>query len=146
MSEPEELRKHEEIARAPVVASFSREVSRVVGRAESAADGTPCLREDGDAALANGVWQSDGSRHRVDSHLSGACVREHPDRPGRDRQVHAEGCLLLFRRQAQGRIGNALNLHCEKAGFGLIMHTVDISVGRDQHDLVDKPMQDSWMA
>ena len=43
-------------------------------------------------------------------------------------------------------IGNALKLLCEKAGLGLVMHEVDFLVGGDQHDLMDKPMQDSWMA
>ena len=42
-------------------------------------------------------------------------------------------------------IGNALKLLCEKAGFCLVMHEVDILVGGDRHDLTDKPMQDSWI-
>ena len=46
----------------------------------------------------------------------------------------------------EASIGNALKLLCEKAGFGLVMHEVDILVGGDQHDLMDKSMQDSWMA
>ena len=43
-------------------------------------------------------------------------------------------------------IDHAAHLLCEKAGFGLAMHEVDILVGGDQHDLMTKSMQASWMA
>ena len=74
MSEPEELQGHEELARAPVVQPCSREVSRATGRAESAEHGPPFRREDGNAALVNGIWQSDGRRHCVEGRLNGPDV------------------------------------------------------------------------
>ena len=40
---------------ALVAPSFSREISRIIGHAESAADAPPILREDGNTALVNAV-------------------------------------------------------------------------------------------
>mgnify|MGYP003333509867 CR=1 FL=1 len=102
--------------------------------------------DDTNAAMVDGVWMSDGSRHTVEG--------------PRKRQTDSKYTIVVEPRnglqtirvayffsgvERKASIGNKLRQLCEKHGYGLLFEEIDILVGGSAHDLLDKEAQESYI-
>lgn len=97
------------------------------------------------AAVVNGAWQTDGSRHAVSAsaskHLSTTLLAE----PKQGRATLRVAYLFSgVKRKAS--IAEYLQKLCVEEGIGLIVDEIDILIGGKEHDLLDRSSQDALMA
>ena len=115
--------------------------------AERASDTTVDLPEDGTAnALLDGVWQSDSSRHCLEDRLKGVDVSQGTvtlEAPNGRPTLRVAYFFSGVKRKAS--IAGFLKTMCVDAKVGLTMHEIDILVGGDEHNLMDKTAQEEWL-
>jgi hypothetical protein len=115
--------------------------------ASRASDAQVALPEDGTAnALLNGVWQSDGSRHCLGDRLKSVDVSQGTvtlEAPNGRPTLRVAYFFSGVKRKAS--IAGFLKAMCVDAKVGLTMHEIDILVGGDEHDLMDKTAQEEWL-
>ena len=115
--------------------------------ASRASDPQVDLPEDGTAnALLDGVWQSDSSRHCLGDRLKGVDVSQGTvtlEAPNGRPTLRVAYFFSGVKRKAS--IAGFLKTMCVDAKVGLIMHEIDILVGGDEHDLMDKTAQEEWL-
>ena len=105
------------------------------------------LPEDGTAnAYLNGVWQSDGSRHCLGDRLTDVDLSRGTvtvDAPNGRPTLRVAYFFSGVKRKAS--IANFLRAMCIDAKVGLCFHEIDILVGGNEHDLMDKATQEEWL-
>ena len=99
------------------------------------------------AAYDKGVWQTDASLHAKDKVVNKAEIENGTTifelQPGK-RTLRMAYFFSGVKRKAS--IGEHLKRLCRKEGLGLVVHQVDVLVGGSEHDLLDGPSQDRWLA
>ena len=102
---------------------------------------------DAKAAYDRGVWQTDASVHARDKVVDKAEIENGTTivqpQPGK-RTLRMAYFFSGVKRKAS--IGDHLERLCRKEGLGLVVHEVDVLVGGSEHDLLDGPSQDRWIA
>ena len=98
------------------------------------------------AALVDGVWMSDGSRHTVD----GPMKRSRSSRftvtaQARKGMPTLRVAYFFSGIERKASIGNQLKALCEEHGYGLNFEEIDILVGGASHDLLDKEAQQAYI-
>ena len=99
-----------------------------------------------EAAKVGGVWQTDGSRHALAGKVkpdNGSFTVTVPALRGRPVLKVAYFFSGVSRKAS---VSGFLKKWCEDAGFGLVFYEVDILVGGDECDLMDRDTQDEWIA
>ena len=107
-------------------------------------DGHSLSDEEGaDAALVDGVWQTDSSRHAMrDSMKAG---KGHLVVPPLDNKPVLSVAYFFSGVQRKSSVANALAELCRKSGFGLSFYEVDILIAGQEHDLISQESQDDWL-
>ena len=125
---------------------FDDELDRRDFIGDSGTDGTDISTGSSNAAMVDGVWKSDGSRHTI----------EGPQKKEAGSKfsivVEARGDLPTIRVayffsgiERKASIGNKLKGLCVKHGYGLKFEEIDILVGGKAHDLLDKDSQEAYI-
>ena len=98
------------------------------------------------AALVDGVWMSDGSRHTVDGPLKRSrSSRFTVTAQARNGMPTLRVAYFFSGIERKASIGNKLKAMCEEHGYGLNFEEIDILVGGASHDLLDKEAQEAYI-
>ena len=130
----------------------SEEMERALSEGSSFSPAEPPTHSEDDlvdevnAAIVDGVWKSDGSRHTVEGPL------KRTDKSRGNVTVEARNGLPTLRVvyffsgiERKASIANKLKGLCSQQGFGLIFEEIDILVGGASHDLLDKEAQERFI-
>ena len=114
---------------------------------ESTVNGIDKFLSEAKAAYDRGVWQTDASHHarnkQVDPEELDGGTTVVQAKPGQ-RTLRMAYFFSGVKRKCS--VGEHLKTLCEKQGLGLQIFEVDVLVGGSEHDLLDGPTQDKWIA
>ena len=109
-------------------------------------DGTDISGDEPNAAIVDGVWKSDGSRHTIDGPAKKTAKSKYSIEVEPRHGMHTIRAAYFFSGvERRASIGNKLKALCSKHGYGLKFEEVDILVGGSSHDLLNKDSQESYI-
>lgn len=98
------------------------------------------------AAIVNGVWMTDGSRHTVTQRMTGGPDLSTGLVAPREGRATLRVCYLFSGVQRKASIAQHLLELCRDEGIGLSVDEIDIHVGGAAHDLLSKEAQEDIIA
>ena len=118
-----------------IVSDLAREIATTDSGTENFEDeldmdGTDVSTDDSNAAMVDGVWKSDASRHTIDGPMKRTATSKYSiEVQARDDLPTIRVAYFFSGVERKASIGNKLKNLCAKHGYGLRFEEIDILVG-----------------